>query len=110
MIQDAGKLAERGAIGLVLECIPEDLGKLISEAIDIPTIGIGAGLDCDGQVLVYHDILQYGVDRLPKFVKPHLNFNQLGEKAISQYVSEVKDKQFPTHEYAFQIKHKDLLP
>src|SRR5690625_4522640 len=50
MIQDAVKLAERGAIGIVLECIPEDLGKLISEAIDIPTIGIGAGLDCDGQV------------------------------------------------------------
>ncbi|HLS60186.1 MAG TPA: 3-methyl-2-oxobutanoate hydroxymethyltransferase [Virgibacillus sp.] len=102
MIQDAGKLAERGAIGLVLECIPEDLGKLISEAIDIPTIGIGAGLDCDGQVLVYHDILQYGVERLPKFVKPYANFNQVGEEAIASYVSDVKQLTFPSDEYTFK--------
>ncbi len=110
LLQEAQQLADHGAMMLVLECVPQELAKMITDAISIPTIGIGAGLDCDGQVLVYHDILQYGVDRLPKFVKPHLNFNQLGEKAISQYVSEVKDKQFPTHEYAFQIKHKDLLP
>src|SRR5690625_1586939 len=102
MIQDAIKLAERGAIGIVLECIPEDLGKLISEAIDIPTIGIGAGLDCDGQVLVYHDILQYGVDRLPKFVKPYANFNQIGEEAIAAYVSDVKQLTFPSDEYTFK--------
>src|SRR5690625_4006437 len=102
MHQDDIKLAERGAIGIVLECIPEDLGKLISEAIDIPTIGIGAGLDCDGQVLVYHDILQYGVDRLPKFVKPYANFNQIGEEAIAAYVSDVKQLTFPSDEYTFK--------
>src|SRR5690625_1106323 len=102
MIQDAGKLAERGAIGLVLECIPEDLGKLISEAIDIPTIGIGAGFDCDGQLLVYYDILQYGVERLPKFVKPYANFNQVGEEAIESYVSNVKKLTLSSDEYKYK--------
>src|SRR5690625_6621846 len=99
MIQDAGKLAERGAIGLVLECIPEDLGKLISEAIDIPTIGIGAGLDCDGQVLVYHDILQYGVERLPKFVDRKSTRLNSSHVAISYAVFCLKKKILLCHLY-----------
>src|SRR5690625_2489090 len=110
MIQDAGKLAERGAIGLVLECIPEDLGKLISEAIDIPTIGIGAGVDCDGQVLVYHDILQYGVERLAKFVKSYADFNEIGTRAIQSYVADVKNKRFPSDEHSYTIKDPNILP
>lgn len=110
LLHEAKQLAEHGAMMLVLECVPQELAKIITESISIPTIGIGAGRDCDGQVLVYHDILQYGVERLPKFVKPYSDFNQLGNKAIAQYVSEVKEKQFPTDAYAFHIQHKDLLP
>lgn len=101
LLQEAKKIAQSGAIALVLECIPKELGKLISEAINIPTIGIGAGIDCDGQVLVYHDILQYGVDRLPKFVKPYANFNKIGKDALHNYISEVKQKKFPLHEHSF---------
>src|SRR5699024_1301571 len=64
LLHDAKRLAEHGAIALVLECVPKELAKMITDSIDIPTIGIGAGIDCDGQVLVYHDILQYGIERL----------------------------------------------
>lgn len=102
IIQDAKALTDHGAIALVLECVPADLGKLVSETINIPTIGIGAGVDCDGQVLVYHDMLQYGVDRLSKFVKPYANFNQNGTEGISNYVKEVKSASFPTDEHSYQ--------
>lgn len=102
LIQDAIHLAEHGAIALVLECVPQTLGMEVTKAIDIPTIGIGAGVDCDGQVLVFHDILQYGVDRLPKFVKTYGDFNEVGKKAIKSYVADVRDKRFPTDEHSFK--------
>lgn len=101
LIEESKKVAEAGAIALVLECVPLELAKEITELIDIPTIGIGAGVHCDGQVLVYHDIMQYGVDRLPKFVKPYVNFNEAGVQAISDYIKEVKEGNFPTKEYSF---------
>lgn len=110
MLRDAKKLAEHGAIALVLECVPKELAKIISENINIPTIGIGAGVHCDGQVLVYHDILTYGVNRLPKFVKSYEDFNKLGERALKSYVTEVKDGVFPSDEYSFLIKDNDSLP
>ncbi len=62
----------------MLECVPLELAEVITNEIDIPTIGIGAGVHCDGQVLVYHDVMQYGVDRLPKFEKPMLTLTELG--------------------------------
>lgn len=110
LIHDAKALAAHGAIAIVLECVPKELGKMITEAIDIPTIGIGAGIHCDGQVLVYHDLLQYGVDRLPKFVKPYVDFNKLGEEGLKSYIEEVKQSTFPTDEYSFLIKNDKLLP
>lgn len=110
LLQEAKLLAEHGAIAIVLECVPQELGKIITEAISIPTIGIGAGIDCDGQVLVYHDLLQYGVKRLPKFVKPHSDFNHLGEEAIRNYISEVKTLKFPLEDHVFKINSHDLLP
>src|SRR5699024_10539758 len=88
-----------GAIMLVLECVPAELAKIISESLTIPTIGIGAGVDCNGQVLVYHDILQYGVDRLPKFVKTYGNFNENGATALKSYVTDVKEKKFRLKEH-----------
>lgn len=110
LIQDALKLEEYGAVGLVLECIPKQLGKIVTEKLTIPTIGIGAGAECDGQVLVYHDILQYGVNRLPKFVKPYADFNKVGVRALKDYVKEVKETSFPTDDYSFLIKDESLLP
>lgn len=110
LLDDAKKLADHGAIALVLECIPKELAKLITDSIDIPTIGIGAGIDCDGQVLVYHDILTYGVGRLPKFVKTYTDFNELGKQAIQTYVEDVKNNQFPLDDHSYFMKDKNFLP
>lgn len=101
IIADAVDIAKAGAVSIVLEGIPETLGKEITEALDIPTIGIGAGIHCDGQVLVYHDILQYGADRFPKFVKNYGNFDQVGIEGIKQYVQEVKEGKFPQKEHTY---------
>src|SRR5690606_26328657 len=70
LIEDAKKCEEAGAFMVVLECVPRQLAAEITKSVNIPTIGIGAGAETDGQVLVYHDVLTYGVDRVPKFVKP----------------------------------------
>ncbi len=102
--EDALAISESGAVAIVLEGIPEDLGKEVTESIDVPTIGIGAGIHCDGQVLVYHDILQYGSDRFPKFVKNYGDFDTIGIKGISQYVEEVKKEQFPTEAHTYKAK------
>lgn len=110
LLQDAKNLADSGAIALVLECVPEELAAIVTEEITIPTIGIGAGPDCDGQVLVYHDILKYGVDRLPKFVKPYADFNLTGKDSLEAYISDVRKQTFPTAEHTFNIKDKNLLP
>lgn len=110
LLEDAKKVADAGAIAIVLECIPKELAKMMTKAIDIPTIGIGAGVDCDGQVLVYHDILQYGVERLAKFVKSYADFNEIGTRAIQSYVADVKNKRFPSDEHSYTIKDPNILP
>ncbi|MBP1969587.1 3-methyl-2-oxobutanoate hydroxymethyltransferase [Virgibacillus natechei] len=110
LLEDAEKLAEHGAVSLVLECVPKELAEIVTENTPIPIIGIGAGVYCDGQVLVYHDILKYGVDRLPKFVKPYGDFNTQGVEAIKGYVSDVKKGLFPLDQHSFLTKNKDLLP
>src|SRR5690625_5285867 len=91
LLLDAKDIAAAGAIAIVLEGIHEQLGKKITEAIDIPTIGIGAGIHCDGQVLVYHDILQYGTELSPKFVKHYGNFDEVGITGLAAFVREVKE-------------------
>jgi len=108
LIQDAKKCEEAGAFAIVLECIPRQLAKLVSESVDIPTIGIGAGVDCDGQVLVFHDLLLFGSERLPKFVQANGNANELMLKGIAQYVSEVKTEQFPKLAHTFTMKEEVL--
>lgn len=110
LLQEAKRLEESGAIAIVLECVPKELAKIITDQINIPTIGIGAGNDCDGQVLVYHDVLQYGVVRLPKFVKPYANLNNINEEALKVYIKEVKESAFPTDAYSFHMKNKEYLP
>src|SRR5690625_4207003 len=79
-------------------------------AISIPTIGIGAGANCDGQVLVYHDLLKYGAHQLPKFVKTYTNFHEYGVEAIKNYVSDVKKHHFPLEEHSYKFANKELLP
>ena len=96
LLEDAKKCEAAGAIAIVFECVPYQVGQLVTESLSIPTIGIGAGSDTDGQVLVYHDILTYGVDRVAKFVKQYGNADQMMREAILNYVSEVKMNDFPT--------------
>ncbi len=108
LIEDAKEVERSGAIALVLECVPKPLAKLITETISIPTIGIGAGSYCDGQVLVYHDLLQYGVDRLAKFVKPYGNVNEMMLKSLKDYNKEVKEVAFPDDEHSYMMDEAEL--
>lgn len=103
LLEEARAVEEAGAFAVVLECIPEKLATFITENIQIPTIGIGAGAGCDGQVLVYQDMLGLYSDFVPKFVK---QFRTLGEEmkgGFRDYVREVKEGTFPAKEHTFKI-------
>lgn len=108
LIDDAIKCQEAGAFALVLECVPKQLAEEVSKTISIPVIGIGAGVDVDGQVLVYHDILGYGVERVPKFVKQYHSVNPFMVESIQAYVADVKNRQFPEDKHSFTMKENEL--
>lgn len=95
LVNDAKLLQEAGACAIVLEAIPEDLAKEITKTLTIPTIGIGAGRYCDGQVLVIYDMLGMFVDFTPKFVKKYANVGQIIQEAVKNYIDEVKEGKFP---------------
>jgi 3-methyl-2-oxobutanoate hydroxymethyltransferase len=92
---DAKLLEEAGCFAIVLEKIPATLAKEVSESISIPTIGIGAGGDCDGQVLVMHDMLGINTEFKPRFLRQYLNIHEQATKAVQQYINDVKAKDFP---------------
>lgn len=110
LLLDAKNLEAAGAVALVLECIPKELGEIVTNQLTIPIIGIGAGLDCDGQVLVYHDILQYGGEKYAKFVKNYADFNTYGVEALQQYVNEVKNTTFPEEKHTYTTSSLENLP
>ncbi|MCL4462374.1 MAG: 3-methyl-2-oxobutanoate hydroxymethyltransferase [Firmicutes bacterium] len=103
LLKDALALEDAGACAVVLEGIPWQLGQLITEKITIPTIGIGAGVYCDGQVLVYHDILGLQTELRPKFVKQFGQFYHPMVDAMRAYAKEVKDAAFPAPEHTFTM-------
>ncbi|MCX7983047.1 MAG: 3-methyl-2-oxobutanoate hydroxymethyltransferase [Syntrophales bacterium] len=100
--EDALLLEEAGAFSLVLECIPKSLAKEISDALTIPTIGIGAGVHCDGQVLVFHDLLGLFERFVPKHVKVYANLREKMKEAILQYAREVREGIFPDDDHSFK--------
>jgi len=102
LLDDAKAVEDAGAFALVLEAIPPGLAEEITESVSIPTIGIGAGLQCDGQVLVMHDILGLVFGKRPKFVKEYANLQEPAKKAVETYISEVKDGTFPSKEYWYK--------
>ncbi|WP_282943470.1 3-methyl-2-oxobutanoate hydroxymethyltransferase [Paenibacillus sp. RC67] len=105
LLDDAKALEQAGAFAIVLELVTEQLAAHISKELSIPTIGIGAGPQCDGQVLVFHDALGYGSDIIPKrFVKEYANIGSIIRNGIKQYVDEVKQRQFPLEEHSFQME------
>ncbi len=101
LLADALAIQDAGAFGIVLEGLPMQLSKRITEQLDIPTIGIGAGPFCDGQVQVIHDLLGLFEDFVPKHAKQYANLAEATRNAVSQYVSEVQDGQFPDEEHSF---------
>lgn len=103
LIEEAKAVEEAGAFVIVLECIPAKLAKLITESVSIPTIGIGAGADCDGQVLVYQDMLALFSDFKPKFVKHFANAGEVMKQGFTEYIKEVKEGTFPAAEHTFKI-------
>ena len=102
VLRDAVAVAEAGAFAVVLEGIPQDLAGEISQRLAIPTIGIGAGLQCDGQVLVIHDMLGLFDDFVPKFVKRYADVKQTMLGAVKEFVGEVKGRKFPAEEHSFK--------
>lgn len=101
LIDDAHKVEEAGAFAVVLECVPAKLAETISNELSIPTIGIGAGNGCDGQVLVYQDMLGMFSDYVPKFVKQFANVGEIIKEAVKSYIDEVSDGTFPDEEHSY---------
>lgn len=103
LIDDAKAVEEAGAFALVLECVPAKLAKIISEQLTIPTIGIGAGAGCDGQILVYQDMLGMFSDYTPKFVKRFAEVGSVMKEAFANYIKEVQAETYPAEEHTFKI-------
>jgi len=102
LINDAVSLDQAGAYSVVLECVPSELARLISEKISIPTIGIGAGSHTDGQIQVIHDVLGY-YETAPKHAKKFANLGEIIKKAVGDYVAETKNGAFPTEKQSFSM-------
>ena len=106
--QDAKDLQKAGVFSLVLEGIPEELAKEITNDLKIPTIGIGAGSKCDGQILVIHDLLGFNPDFAPKFVKRYAHLSDVIQNAVIDFISEVQSEKFPSSEHTYNLKKGPL--
>jgi len=107
LIEDAKALEEAGAFSIALEMVTHEVSKIISQSIDIPTIGIGSGVDCDGQVLVVHDILGLYEELKPKFAKQYLSLSADIIKAVTSFKKDVRDEIFPAEENWFSMMEKE---
>ena len=107
LIKQAKELEAAGAFSLVIELVPSETAKMITESVDIPTIGIGAGPHCDGQVLVVNDMLGYFEDFKPKFVKKYANIREVIKSAVTDYCEEVRDGKFPDEEHSFEMAEEE---
>ncbi|MDD2690028.1 MAG: 3-methyl-2-oxobutanoate hydroxymethyltransferase [Candidatus Omnitrophica bacterium] len=108
LIEQAQALEKLGCFSIVLECVPDKISQIITQRLKIPTIGIGAGVHCDGQVLVTYDLLGLFERFTPKFVKKYINLSPLILKAIQDYKLEVTEEKFPAPEHSFLIKEEEL--
>jgi 3-methyl-2-oxobutanoate hydroxymethyltransferase len=108
IMEDSLVIEDAGAFSLVLECVPWQLAKAISEQLSIPVIGIGAGKFCDGQVLVYHDVMGLYTGKRPKFVKQYAEARNEMVKGITDYISEVKQGSFPEEKHSFTMSEEVL--
>ncbi|WP_294376025.1 3-methyl-2-oxobutanoate hydroxymethyltransferase [uncultured Slackia sp.] len=104
LLADAKAVEEAGAFAVVIEAVPAALAQMITDSVSIPTIGIGAGAGCDGQILVYQDMLGMFSDFTPKFVKRYANVGEVMREAFANYAAEVASGAFPTEEHTYKIK------
>ena len=107
LLEDAKILEDAGTFSIVLESVPARLAEYISRNISIPTIGIGAGVGCDGQVLVTHDLLGLFDRFTPKFVKKYANIHETMDKAFSEYIDDVETKRFPAVEHTVEMTDEE---
>lgn len=103
LIEAAKAVEKAGAFAVVLECVPAKLAAIVTKELSIPTIGIGAGAECDGQVLVYQDMIGMFSGFTPKFVKKYANIGDMMKEAFEEYNKEVKNGSFPSQEHTFKI-------
>jgi 3-methyl-2-oxobutanoate hydroxymethyltransferase len=108
IMEDAKSLEQAGVFSIVLECMPWQLAKMITEGLEVPTIGIGAGPYCDGQVLVLHDLLGLSGQFAPKFVKKYAHLEKPIAKALADFRDEVKAGKFPSLEHSYEMKREEL--
>jgi 3-methyl-2-oxobutanoate hydroxymethyltransferase len=106
LVDDAQALTEAGCFSIVLEGIPDVVAQLITESVDVPTIGIGAGPHCDGQVLVFHDVLGFDEQRPPKFVRRYAALQADATAALSRWVDDVRTGRFPDDSESYHLAHK----
>jgi 3-methyl-2-oxobutanoate hydroxymethyltransferase len=108
LLSDALALEAAGCFSIVLEAVPTPVAARITEALTVPTIGIGAGAECDGQVLVYHDLLGLTEGRAPRFVKRYANLAEEIRHALETYAAEVRDRTYPGHEHTYAMPEDEL--
>ena len=109
ILEDALNLQEAGVFAVILECIPMELARIVTEKLDIPTIGIGAGPHCDGQILVFHDLVGFLNGYLPKFVKRYVHLHDVLSQAIGEYCLDVRKGIFPDDSHSYHLRSKDVL-
>ncbi|MED1800036.1 3-methyl-2-oxobutanoate hydroxymethyltransferase [Brevibacillus porteri] len=108
LLDEALAIQEAGAFAIVLECVPEEVAGMIANKLDIAVIGIGAGATCDGQVLVFHDMVGYASDITPKFVKRYANIGETIREAVETYNKEVEARSFPGPEHVFHASEETI--
>ena len=108
LLEDAKILEKAGVFSIVFEMVTRDVAKIITESVKVPTIGIGSGINCDGQVLVVHDMLGMFEKIKPKFAKRYLNLSEDIRNAINSYVKDVKEEKFPEEEHTFSMEKEEL--
>ena len=108
LLEDAKILEKAGVFSIVFEMVTSNVAKIITESVKVPTIGIGSGINCDGQVLVVHDMLGMFEKIKPKFAKRYLNLSEDIRNAINSYVKDVKEEKFPEEEHTFSMEKEEL--
>lgn len=108
LIEDAKTLEKAGAFSVLLECVPSEVSKVITQTLKVPVLGIGGGKFCDGQILIMHDMLGLFEKFVPKFVKKYANLGEIIIKAFKEYVSDVKTGKFPGPEHEYEISEEEV--